>query len=170
MADEHLLRRKVTENRAAEADYLAKAGGALNKGREDLARASVERALTHQQLAASFAEQLADETVQVERLKSALAKLEGKLSEARAKSELLATRHRRARAVSRTAQSRAAVAADGPEAAFGRMKDKVDREEAIGAAHAELARASLDDELLALGREEEVDRILNDIRSKKLLA
>jgi phage shock protein A len=168
MADEHLLRRKLADSRAAEADYLAKAETAMQKGREDLARPSVERALTHKQMSASFAEQLADQSSQVESLKSALTKLEAKLTEARAKSELLMTRHRRARVLTRATEARAVATGEGPVATFDRMRDKVDQAEALSAAHAELNRESLDDELMSLGREDEVNRILDEMRRKRL--
>jgi phage shock protein A len=170
MADEHLLRRKLVDSRASEAEYLTKAAAAIDKARDDLARVSVERALTHRQMTAGLTEQLADQTAQVENLKSALMRLEAKLTEARAKSELLITRHRRARAVSRAMEASAVATSDGPIATFDRMRDKVDRAEAISAAHAELQRESLDDELSLLGREDEVNRILEQMRGRKRLA
>lgn len=170
MADEHLLRKQLTENRAAEAEYLAKAEAAMSRGRDDLARASVERSLSHRQMTASFAEQLADQGTQVENLKSALLKLEAKLAEARTKSEMLLARHRRARALSRATDTRAAAAGDDPSATFQRMKEKVDREDALSSARAELERENLDDELVALGREDEVNRILEELRTKRLQA
>jgi phage shock protein A len=47
------------------------------------------------------------------------------------------------------------------------MRDKVDHAEALSAAHAELQRESLDDELASLGREDEVNRILEEMRGRK---
>ena len=46
------------------------------------------------------------------------------------------------------------------------MKDKVDREDWIGVARAELEKADLYDELTALGRDEEVNRILEGFERK----
>ena len=51
-------------------------------------------------LSESFDEQINDQKVQVENLKTALRNLEGKLGEARGKSDLLLARHRRTRAAS----------------------------------------------------------------------
>jgi phage shock protein A len=170
MADEHLLRKQLAENRAAEADYLARAEAAMRKSREDLARASVERALSHKQMTASFAEQLADQSLQVENLKAALLNLEAKLAEARTRSELLMARDRRARAVSRATQARAAAAGDVRSSTFDRMSDKVNRKEAVASARSELERDDLDHNLVALGREDEVNRILGEMRAKKPMA
>ena len=51
-----------------------------------------------------------------------------------------------------------------------RMNQKVLREEAVGAAHAELATPDLEDELMVLGREDQVEQILRDLRAKKGVA
>ena len=167
IADEHLLRRKVAGAQSAETEYVKKAESAMEKGREELARASAERAVSQRYLAATLAEQLADQSAQVERLKTALTKLEGKLAEARTKSDVLTARRRRARALSRATEARAAAVGDSHSATFDRMKEKVEREDALSAAKAELERDTVDDELTSLGREEEVNRMLEEIRTKK---
>ena len=66
-----------------------------------MARVAIERSIENRTLSGSFDEQIADQKVQVENLKTALHKLDGKLAEARARSELLLARHRRARAGSK---------------------------------------------------------------------
>src|SRR5512134_1824523 len=53
IADEHLLRRKVADAQSAEAEYVKKAGSAMEKGRDELARASAERAVSQRYLAAT---------------------------------------------------------------------------------------------------------------------
>jgi hypothetical protein len=47
------------------------------------------------------------------------------------------------------------------------MKHKVQREEAVSQAKAELAGDDLHDRLLALGREDQVEQLLNDIKARK---
>jgi phage shock protein A len=121
-------------------------------------------------MTASFAEQLADQSLQVENLKAALLNLEAKLAEARTRSELLMARDRRARAVSRATQARAAAAGDVRSSTFDRMSDKVNRKEAVASARSELERDDLDHNLVALGREDEVNRILGEMRAKKPMA
>ena len=167
VADQHLLAAKLKENRGAEAEWIRKTELALDKGREEMARSAADRAVSHRQTAESFAAQLEDQKPQVEHLKSALGDLERKLEEAKRKSEVLIAQRRRARAVLKAGRARAALTDSSPGVALDRMKDKVQREEALGAAHAELAGVNLDDELLVLGREDQVDQILRDIRARK---
>jgi phage shock protein A len=167
MADQLLLQKKLNENQQVEAEWVHKAELAVDKRQEDLARGAVERALTHRQLTASYRQQLDDQTVQVEQLRTALGKLEGKLVEAQAKSELLVAQHRRARALGKAAQARAATSTASTALTFDRMKQKVNREEAVSQATAALADDDLSDRLLALGREEQVEELLREIKTRR---
>src|ERR1035441_9825975 len=85
LADLHLLKKKQKENADKHAEWMRKAELAVEKQDDELARAALERSMSFQQLAESFEEQLSDQEAQVESLKSALKKLEVKLSEAAAK-------------------------------------------------------------------------------------
>src|SRR5579864_1371279 len=105
IADEHLLMKKEEEHRQASEDWVRKAELAVTKGEDDLARAALERSMTARQVADSFAEQVADQHTQVESLKTALRKLDLKLTEARSKSDVLVAQHRRARALDRASDA-----------------------------------------------------------------
>ena len=83
---------------------------------DDHARAALERGLASRQVAEGFAQQVADQKLQVETLKSALRKLEHKLEEAHAKSDLLMAQHRRSRALGKASDARMAMGA-GPATA-----------------------------------------------------
>jgi phage shock protein A len=109
IADQHLLEKKQKENQDKSADWVRKAELAVDKKEDDLARAAIERSLSYRSLAGNFAEQVADQTVQVENLKSALRKLELKLAEAQAKSDVLIAQHRRARALNKAGDARLAM-------------------------------------------------------------
>ena len=50
-----------------------------------------------------------------------------------------------------------------------RMKDKVSRAEAVSQAWAEVASGDLEDRFAALEKEKEIDRLLADLKSRKLL-
>ena len=63
--------------------------------------------------------------MQVEKLKSALRKLEQKLTEAQSKSDLLMAQHRRSRALSKASDARMAIGDGSAVATFDRMKHKV---------------------------------------------
>ena len=110
---------------------------------------------------------MADQTVQVENLKSALRKLDQKLAEAQAKSDVLIAQHRRARAMNKAGDARMAIGNSTSNAAFDRMKSKVQRNEAMSQAKAELTGDSVEDRLASLEKEDEVERLLADLKSKR---
>src|SRR6266566_4555277 len=93
IADQHMLEKKQKENETAAADWLRKAERAVDKQQDDLARAALERHRGCQQLSQSYQEQVEDQAVQVDTLKSALRKLDQKLAEAKSKREMLLARH-----------------------------------------------------------------------------
>ena len=69
IADQHLLAKKQKENEEKNAEWVRKAELAVDKKQDDLARGALERSLSYKALAESFAQQVADQTVQVENLK-----------------------------------------------------------------------------------------------------
>src|ERR1700686_171833 len=129
IADEHLLKKKKKENQDKQAEWVRKAELAVDKKQDDLARAALERSLSYRSLAESFAQQVADQTAQVDNLKSALRKLEQKLAEAQAKSDLLIAQHRRARALNKAGDARLAMGDASHTVAFDRMKSKIHHNE-----------------------------------------
>jgi phage shock protein A len=66
-----------------------KAELAGDKKEDDLARASLQRVESYREVSENFMQQVTDQKAQVENLKSALRKLEQKLTEAQAKADLL---------------------------------------------------------------------------------
>src|SRR5207248_1520654 len=125
MADQHILEKKHRENQEREADWIRKAELAVSKQQDDLARAALDRALNCKQLAGAFEQQVADQKTEVDNLRLALHKLDQKLAEAQAKGDLLLAQHRRARALSRASDARAAAGDGNKAATFDRMKRKV---------------------------------------------
>lgn len=167
IADQHLLEKKHKENMEKISEWKRKAELAVGKQQDDLARAALERSLSFQQLADGFAQQVGDQKQQVENLKSALHKLEMKLSEAESQSELLIAKHRRARTVTKAADAGAKLDDHSHTAGFDRMKNKVMRAEAVSQAKAEIAGAdALEDKFAQLEKEDEVERLLAEIKSK----
>ena len=170
IADEHLLMKKQEEHRQASEDWVRKAELAVTKGQDDLARAALERSMTAKQVAESFAEQVADQHTQVENLKTALRKLDLKLSEARSKSDILIAQHRRARALERASDARLKIGDGSKDAAFDRQRHKVSHAEATSQAKAELAVDDIDDRLAALEKEDKVEKLLSEMKARKGLS
>ncbi len=168
IADEKLLEKKRKENEENSSEWLKKAEMAVTKKDDELARAALERHRSYKQIATGFAEQVQDQAHEVEKLKTALRKLEQKLEEARNKSDMLMARHRRSRANGRAAELRTQMA-DAPAAeGFDRMKDKVLRNEAIAEAKTEMLgeTTSIDDRFAAMEKEEEIERMLSELKAK----
>lgn len=170
IADQHLLEKKQKENEEKISDWNRKAEMAVGKQQDDLARAAIERSLHYQQLTESFQQQVTDQKLQVETLKNALNKLTQKLEEARSRSELLISQSRRARTMDKAADAHAALNGPNHGATFDRMKHKVMRQEAIGLAKNDLLSsdaASVEDRFAAMEKEDQIDRILTDLKAKR---
>ena len=168
LADLHLLEKKKKENAEKHGEWMHKAELAVSKKDDELARAALERALSFQQMTDSFEQQIADQDVQVESLKSALKRLGIKLGEARTKADLLIAQHRRSRAAHKAAD--AEQTPTGENRTFDRMKSTVAREEAIGKAKAELLGEDVEARLHRLERDEKIDTLLQELKQRKQLS
>jgi len=167
IADQHLLEKKKNEHNDKTAEWMRKAELAVDKKQDDLARAALQRVESYRELSASFEQQLADQTVQVENLKSALRKLEQKLAEAQGKADLLVAQQRRARAVSKASDAHIAMGDGSKAATFDRMKRKVAHTEAVGQAKAEIAADNIEDRLAALEKEDRIEQLLAEMKAKR---
>ena len=165
IADQHLLMKKRKENEDKAAEWKHRAALAVDKQDDALARSAVERSITFEKTARGFDQQIASHAVQVDNLKSALHKLEQKLDEAKAKSDLLISQARRARAMARAGDAQMKTGAAPNGHTFDRINDKVSREEAIGFAAAELTKDSVDDQFAKLEKADEVERVLAEIKA-----
>jgi phage shock protein A len=167
IADEHLLAKKRTEHEQQAAEWRRKAELAVQKGLDDMARGALERALSHDQLAAGFATQAEDQKHEADNLRQALRKLDQKLSETRAHCEMLVAEHRRAKVVGRAAKARQAVGPD-QDHAMDRMKSRVRMTAAGNAATSEvMVPDSLEDKFRALESEDTIELQLNEIKSRQ---
>ena len=167
IADLHLLQKKRDECIQERDDYVRKAELAVAKQNDALARAAIERSLDAKKRLASFEQQLADQKVQVENLKSALHKLDGKLADARAKSDLLIAKHHRARAAGKAAEARMNLDANSASTAWDRMKHKVNHAEAVSRAREELLGDNVDDQFATLEKQDEIERLLADLKRER---
>ena len=168
IADQHLLEKKRAEHEQHVGEWKRKAELAVEKGRDDLARAALERVLSHEQLVTGFTTQVEDQKVEADNLRQALHKLEQKLSETRAHCEMLVAEHRRAKVVGRATKARQVVGTD-QESTMNRMKGKVHVHSAQNAAAAEiLSPETLEDKFRALESEDKVEALLNEIKSRQV--
>jgi phage shock protein A len=169
IADQHLLEKKRKEHEEQAAEWRRKAELAVGKGNDDLARGALERALSHDQLVKGFASQAEDQKHEADNLRQALRKLEQKLAETRAQSEMLIAEHRRARVVGRATKVRTAVG-NGQEHAMERMKSRVHVASAENSATAEvMVSESLEDKFKTLENHDRVELMLAELKQRRAL-
>src|SRR3954453_10931986 len=162
IADIKEMRRAFTRLDEIQGDWTAKAELALSKDRDDLARA----ALTERQKAAEMADGLKTEMDQIEQVlrgyEADIAKLQGKLREARARQNAVAARFESA--VTR-AQARAMMHGSRPLDAFSKF-ELLERRADFAEGRAEaLGITSLEDEIDQLKAAHAVDPQLEEMKA-----
>jgi phage shock protein A len=169
IADQHLLERKRKEHEQEASDWKRKAELAVAKGKDDMARGALERALSFDRLTKGFAQQAEDQKLEADTLRQTLRKLDQKLSETRAQCEILMAEHRRAKVVGRATHARQTVGVSQDQA-LGRMKSKVRQHAAENAAASEiLVPESLEDQFQSLEEHEQVEFLLGQIKERNSL-
>ena len=140
---------KRVQQQAAQANNEAnkwhqRAQLALQKGDEGLAREALGRKKVQSDAASGLQTQLDQQTAQVDMLRKNLIGLEGKISEAKTKKDMLKARASAAKANEQLQSSMGSLNTGSSMAAFERMEEKVLMMEAKSEAAAELAGASLE--------------------------
>ena len=110
---------------------------------------------------------MTDQKTQVENLKTALRQLGQKLTEAKAKADLLIAQQRRARAVGKAHDARTAIGSESKSAAFDRMKRKVAHNEAVSQAKSEIGAEDVEDRLTAMEKEDRIEQLLAEMKAKQ---
>jgi phage shock protein A len=167
IADQHVLEKKQKENEEADQQWMRRSELAIDKSDDPLARAAIERALSCRGTAASFRQQVDDQKIQVDTLRQALIRLQQKLEEAKAKSDMLIAQHRRSRALGKANEAGRAIGDGSKAAAFDRMKNKVQHTEARTQASSELLADDVNGRFAALEKEDEVSRLLAELKAKR---
>ena len=168
IADQHLLEKKKREHAENAASWRQKAELAVSKGKDDLARAALERSLSQDQIAHGFAQQLEDQQTEADTLRCALRKLDQKLTETRSRCDLLIAQDRRARVVGKANGARQTIDAQQKSITLDRMKSRIASREATNHAEIELMGGdSLEDRFAALEREEHIEALLKDLKDKQ---
>jgi phage shock protein A len=176
IADQHLLQQKQKEHSEAVAEWHRKAEVAVEKQKDDLARAALERSLSHERLAAGFAQQLEDQRAEAETLRSAFARLQQKLAETQSATEMLIAQRRRARTVGKATAAHAAIEGSKRTQVLGRLRSSVEQDQAtnlvaramIGTTMGgEPQQESLEDRFNALEREDRVERLLEEMKNRQ---
>lgn len=141
---------------------------ALQKGDENLAREALNRKKTHADTIASLKPSLDQQTAQVEALKKNLISLEGKISEAKTKKEMLKARMQSAKAQENLNNMLGKVNTSSAAATFDRMEERVLMAEAKASATSELGMDNLESQFAQLESGSGVDDELAALKAKML--
>lgn len=141
---------------------------ALQKGDENLAREALTRKKTHSETSAALKTQLDQQTTTVDALKRNLIALEGKISEAKTKKDMLKARASAAKANEQLQSTVGRMNTGSAMAAFERMEEKVLQMEARSQAAAELAGADLESQFAMLESGSDVDDELAAMKAQLL--
>lgn len=141
---------------------------ALQKGDENLAREALVRKKTHGETATALKTQLDQQTTTVDGLKRNLIALEGKISEAKTKKDMLKARANAAKANEKIGELSGRLNTSSSMAAFERMEEKVLQMEARSQASAELAGADLEAQFAMLEGGSDVDDELAAMKAQLL--
>jgi len=172
IADQHLLQQKHKEHGEAVAEWHRKAEIAVEKQKDDLARAALERSLSHERLAEGFAQQLEDQKAESETLRTAFTRLQQKLTETQSATEMLIAQRKRARTVGKAHAAHAALEGNKRANVLGRLRSSIAQDEVTNLVsrtmiEGESLRDSLEDRFTALEREDRVERLLEDMKSRQ---
>jgi phage shock protein A len=171
IADQHLLQKKRTEQEAAQAQWLRRAEAAVAKEQDELARAALERALSHQRMAEGLAQQHSDQTAEADTLRAAYTRLQGKLTETQARVELLTTQLRRNRAAQKARAAQSMLDSGAAQRKLARLSARVDEAESGNhAARTMIAIASaetLDERFAGMEQNDQIEALLLELKERQ---
>ena len=167
LADQHMLEKKRKEIEQKAAEWMQKAEFAVDKEKDDLARAALERSVAHQKMAENFKEQESDQKAQAEMLKSSLKRLGEKLAEAHTKRDLLSAQHRRAR-LNKAGDAQIEFEKQAGSASLDNLS-QITHPDAMNRAKAELIGDDVEDKFASLEREDQINRLLSELKARRRL-
>jgi phage shock protein A len=166
LADRHLLEKKRKETEEKAAEWMHKAELAIDKEKEDLARAALERSISCQQMAESFKQQEADQQEQAESLKTSLKTLSEKLLEAQSKRDLLIAQLRRDRMMHKTVEAQG-CRDESLNASLDHFGDGTTRLESLNKIKTGLVGDEIENKIASLEKDERVDRLLTELKARR---
>jgi phage shock protein A len=164
---------KRTERQASQAkstadEWYRRAQLALQKSDDTLAREALTRRKSYQDTAEAMQAQLGQQVTVVNQLKQNMMKLEGKISEARTKKDLLIAKARSAKASQQINEMLGRHTTGGAMQAFERMEEKVLQLEAQAEAVADLGTDDLAKRIASLGEADDVEAELAAMKNQLL--
>jgi len=168
IAQEKLLEADMERNQSLARDWGQKAELAVSRGAEDLAKEALRRKIDYDHNAQAYTGQLQSQQDVVGKLKHDLEQLESKYEGAVRNRDQLISRHKRAMAQQKVAQTAAQITASDPSSELSRMEERIRMEEARAAAISEVNSrpVALEDRFASLESDHELERQMEDLRRK----
>ncbi len=166
MADETRLQQKMLEAQKEVEKYQNMAENALRAGKEDLAKQALQRKGNAQKVATQYEEQFRAQEEQVDQLQNALATLETKIGETKAKRDLIIAKKNRAKTQESIQTAAGGISKAAAMDKLDRLEDKVDDRLAKAEAMAQLETSSLDAQFQQIELESGVDSEMEELKRK----
>jgi phage shock protein A len=166
MADATKLNAQETRYQAESDSWEQKAEAALRANNEELAKAALSRKVQSSKLAEQYRQQSDSQDTQVEQLQNALVQLEARISETRAKKELIIAKKNRAatqEAIQRTVRGIGRINAMEK---LDDLEERVDDQLARADAMSKLEEGTLESKFRDLEKESEVDAELAELKRR----
>jgi phage shock protein A len=166
MADETKLEQRRITSQAEADQWQSKAEAALRAGDEALAKAALGRKVQAQKLADQYQQQETLQEEQVSALQDGLISLETRITEVKAKKELIIAKKNRAATQEALQRTAARMGSVGAVDKLDELEEKVDDRLAKAEAMAKLEQGSLESKFRNLEKEQEVDSELAELKRK----
>ncbi len=166
MADETKLQQKMIQHQGETDQWQSKAEAALRANDEELAKAALARKVQAQKLADQYRAQYEAQSEQVDQLQEALATLETRIGETKAKKELIIAKKNRAQTQETIQNTVRSMGGSSVMDKLDGLEDKVDDRLAKADAMAQLEGGSLEARFRDLEKDTEVDSELAELKRK----
>ncbi len=167
ITDKRFLQEKSRDNQALMTEWKDKAERSVAGGNDDLARNALDRYLAHKQLAEDFEEQVEAQNRHITELKALFKQVEQKLDEARSNAALLQTQQRRTRILEGTCSAaKSSLDPIDKSRAEAAHAEAVAREKILAGEEVAAASESTREKLARLERQDEIERLLNEMKSR----
>lgn len=166
MADATRLNAREAQYQAEADSWNNKAEAALRAGDEELAKAALSRKVQSAKLATEYKTQSDAQDQQVEQLQQALIQLETRISETRAKRDLIVAKKNRAQTQEAIQRAARGVSQASAIDKLDRLEEKVDDRLAKAEAMSQLETDTLENKFKNLERDSEVDSELAELKRK----
>ncbi|NJN31406.1 MAG: PspA/IM30 family protein [Synechococcales cyanobacterium RM1_1_8] len=157
IASQKRTEQQYNQNQGQANTWQQRAQLAMQKGDENLAREALVRKKGYVDTANTLKVQLDSQSTQTDQLKRSLIAVEGKISEAKTKKNMLKARAQAAKAQEQLQSAVSNIGTSSAMAAFERMEEKVLNAEARAQAAGEIAGAGLENQFAQLEAGSDVD-------------